>query len=164
MENNSKEILDSVMREITKGQYKKDKKKRDKKKKRPKKRLSPAQKRALKKARKKSHTGQAKKKRQKTKKKRKKQGIYSSIERDRDMDNLEKMIDSIVGEAEVKVREVIADLVDTDLSSSNEQQGKFAQMIKGLAFSEDPISNKFMKGLDKLITEYGKKFLEENKE
>jgi len=63
---------------------------------------------------------------------------------------------------QVDIKKIIKDLVDSDLSSTNEQQGKFSQLIRGLAFSKDPLSNKFMKGLDSLITKYGTNFLKEN--
>jgi hypothetical protein len=50
------------------------------------------------------------------------------------------------------VKKIIKDIVDKDLSGSNEQQGAFAEMIKGLAFSDDPLSNEFMKKVDKAVT------------
>jgi hypothetical protein len=50
------------------------------------------------------------------------------------------------------VKKIIQDIKDKDLSGSNEQQGAFAEMIKGLAFSDDPLSNEFMKKVDKAIT------------
>jgi hypothetical protein len=50
------------------------------------------------------------------------------------------------------VKKIIKDIKDKDLSGSNEQQGAFAEMIKGLAFSDDPLSNEFMKKVDKTIT------------
>lgn len=49
---------------------------------------------------------------------------------------------------EVDVMKIIKDLIDTNFSGSNEEQGKAAQLFKGLAFSDDPRSNKFMKAID----------------
>ena len=72
-------------------------------------------------------------------------------------------IEVIQEQDSIDVRKIIKDIVDTDLSVSNEQQGKFSQMIKGLAFSDDPLSNKFMKEVDKMITKLGNDFLEKNK-
>jgi len=50
---------------------------------------------------------------------------------------------------EVDVGEIIKELVDTSFGGSNEEQMKAVQLLKGLATSEDPKSNKFMKALDK---------------
>jgi len=47
------------------------------------------------------------------------------------------------------VKKIIKELIDTDFGGSNEAQGKAVQLMKGLAFSEDPLSNKFMKALNK---------------
>ena len=89
-------------------------------------------------------------------------------EKDKDTENKEVEEESEdeeeLNEAEVAVEKIIKDLVDSDLSSTNEEQGKFSEIIKGLAFSNDPKSNAFMKGLDKVVTEYGKEFLSNNKE
>lgn len=52
------------------------------------------------------------------------------------------------GEA-TDVKEVIDEVIDTNWSGSNEEQMKAVQLLKGLATSEDPLSNKFMKELDK---------------
>jgi len=67
-------------------------------------------------------------------------------------------------EKEIDARKIIKDLEATNLSGSNKEQGKFAQMIKGLAFSNEEISNQFMKELDKVTTEISKKILGEKKE
>ena len=50
-------------------------------------------------------------------------------------------------------KEMIKTLVDTNFSGSNEDQGKAVQLLKGLAFSEDPISNKLMKKLDQWFSD-----------
>lgn len=73
------------------------------------------------------------------------------------MSKASKILDSIVestqtDEAEVNVQEVIKELIDSDFSGSNEEQGKAAQLFRGLAFSEDESANKFMKALDKFTS------------
>ena len=49
---------------------------------------------------------------------------------------------------EDKSLEAIKDLIDTKWSGSNEEQGKAVALLKGLAFSDTDVSNKFMKELD----------------
>jgi len=66
-------------------------------------------------------------------------------------------------EEAVDAKKIIKDLADTDFSGSNAEQGKMAALVKGLAFSDEPESNKFMKALDKFTTDYGKN-LESKKE
>lgn len=53
---------------------------------------------------------------------------------------------------EVDAKKIIADLGKTDWGSDNEAQMKAVQLLKGLALSEDPISNKFMKSLSDAST------------
>lgn len=62
--------------------------------------------------------------------------------------------------AEVDVEKVIKDLAKS-YGDSNEDQGKMVALIKGLAFSDDPEANKFMKALDKWTTEYANKNVKE---
>ena len=57
------------------------------------------------------------------------------------------------------VEKIIKDL-GADLGGSNEDQGKMAQLFKGLAFSDDPAANKYMNALNKWTTEYSKKMNE----
>lgn len=57
--------------------------------------------------------------------------------------------DKEVIEEAVDVKAVIKEVIDTNWSGSNEEQLKAVQLLKGLATSEDPLSNKFMKALDK---------------
>lgn len=52
---------------------------------------------------------------------------------------------------EVSVAKIIKDLQATDFSGSNEEQLKAVQLLKGLATSEDPMSNEFMKELAKHV-------------
>ncbi len=47
------------------------------------------------------------------------------------------------------IKKVINELIDTNWSGSNEEQMKAVQLLKGVATSDDPESNKFMKSLDK---------------
>ena len=49
----------------------------------------------------------------------------------------------------VDVSKIIKELISTGWSGSNDEQGKAVQLLRGLAFSDDPLSNKFMKALDK---------------
>jgi len=55
-------------------------------------------------------------------------------------------------EEKVDVGKIIKDLIDTNFSGSNEEQGKAAQLFKALAFSDDPRANKFMKKVDELTS------------
>lgn len=55
-----------------------------------------------------------------------------------------------------KAKKVIKDLADA-YGDSNDAQGKMVQLLKGLAFSDDPEANKFMKALDKWTTQQSKK-------
>ena len=56
---------------------------------------------------------------------------------------------------EADVKKIIKDLSNS-YGDSNEEQGKMVSLLKGLAFSDDPEANKFMKALDKWTTEYSK--------
>lgn len=51
----------------------------------------------------------------------------------------------------VDAKQVIQDLINTESSDDNQEQGKLAQLVKGLAFSEDPRSDAFMKRLTDMI-------------
>lgn len=52
------------------------------------------------------------------------------------------------GGGKANVQKVIKALINTKFSGSNEEQGKAVQLLRGLAFSDDPVSNKFMQKLD----------------
>ena len=69
-----------------------------------------------------------------------------------------------IQDAEVDVKKIIKDLGDTNFSGSNDEQGKMVALLKGLAFSDDPLSNKFMKALDKATTEISKEVLKDVKD
>jgi len=58
-------------------------------------------------------------------------------------------------EADAKVSKIIKD-IGGNFSGSNEEQMKAVQLLKGLATSDDPQANKFMKALDKATTEISK--------
>jgi len=62
-------------------------------------------------------------------------------------------------EAEVDVNKIIKDLGDLNWSKSNETQGKGVSLMRGLAFSDDPKANEFMKAVDKATTIIAKKVL-----
>jgi hypothetical protein len=59
------------------------------------------------------------------------------------------------------VKKIIKDLAGA-YGDSNENQGKMVQILKGLAFSDDPKANEFMKALDKWTTSQSKKMFKEN--
>jgi hypothetical protein len=52
-----------------------------------------------------------------------------------------------MGEA-VNVSDIIKTVISTDWSKDNESQMKVLQLMKGIATSDDPKSNKFMKAID----------------
>lgn len=56
---------------------------------------------------------------------------------------------------EPDVSKIIADL-GSAMAGSNEEQMKAVQLLKGLALSDDPKANKFMKALDKATTQISK--------
>jgi hypothetical protein len=55
-------------------------------------------------------------------------------------------------EEAVDPKAIIKELIDTGWSGSNEEQMKAVQLLKGLATSDDPASNAFMKKLDKFTS------------
>ena len=48
-------------------------------------------------------------------------------------------------EAEADIDSVIQALIDAKPSDDNKDQGKFVQLMRGLAFSDDPKATAFMK-------------------
>lgn len=76
------------------------------------------------------------------------------------MDKINEAYQKIIGEKtineEVDVKSVIDQVIDTNWSGSNEEQMKAVQLLKGLAVSDDPMSNKFMKALDKATSDLDK--------
>lgn len=63
-------------------------------------------------------------------------------------DKGESLEDNETLEEAVDVKAIIKEVIDTDWSKDNDQQMKVVQLLKGIATSEDPMSNKFMKKLD----------------
>lgn len=55
-------------------------------------------------------------------------------------------------EEAVDASKIIKELIDTSFGGSNKEQAKAVQLLKGLAFSDDPLSNKFMSALDKFTS------------
>jgi hypothetical protein len=72
--------------------------------------------------------------------------------------NFKKEYNNLSEEESVDVEKVIKDLANA-YGDSNEAQGKMSQLIRGLAFSDDPKANEFMELLDKATTEISKKVL-----
>ena len=64
---------------------------------------------------------------------------------------------------EVDAKKVIADLGKTDWGVDNDAQMKAVQLLKGLALSDDPASNKFMKGLSDASTKLAQTIVAESK-
>jgi hypothetical protein len=65
------------------------------------------------------------------------------------METLLQLSHRFLAEANVDIGQIIKALIDTSFGGSNEEQMKAVQLLKGLALSDDPASNKFMKALDK---------------
>jgi len=49
------------------------------------------------------------------------------------------------------VSKIIKDLIDTPASDSNDDQGKFVQLLRGLAFSDDPKATTAVKRIMKMV-------------
>jgi len=64
-------------------------------------------------------------------------------------------------EKKVDVKGVIKSLGETDWGKDNEAQMKAVQLLKGIALSEDPLSNKFMKQLSDASTVIAQNLLKE---
>jgi len=65
--------------------------------------------------------------------------------------NISESIKKFKANEEVNTDKVIKSLVDAKPSSNNADQGKFVQLLKGLAFSDDAKATEFMKKLMKAI-------------
>jgi len=74
-------------------------------------------------------------------------------------DKIEIIKESKLQEADVS--KIIKDLGD-NFGGSNEEQMKATQLLKGLATSDDPKANEFMKKLDKATTKISKEMSESN--
>lgn len=64
---------------------------------------------------------------------------------------------------EADIKKIIKSM-QGNFSGSNEEQMKGVQLLKGIATSDDPLSNKFMKALDKATTKISKDVLGTAKE
>jgi len=53
-----------------------------------------------------------------------------------------------------KAEQVISDLVKTNFSKDNDSQAKALELMKGLAFSDEEISNKFFAHLEKAVNSF----------
>lgn len=51
-----------------------------------------------------------------------------------------------------ETKRAIQSLISTNFGGSNEEQGKAVQLMRGLAFSDDPAANKFMQALNKFTS------------
>ncbi len=69
---------------------------------------------------------------------------------------IEKMLE--MNEA-VDVKTIIKELMKTDFKGENAEQMKGLQLLKGLATSEDELSNKFIAQLSDAYTKIGKSVL-----
>jgi len=65
---------------------------------------------------------------------------------------LKNKVAEIKKDEAVDVGKVIQSLIDAKPSEDNADQGKIVQLLRGLAFSDDPKSTKFMKKLTSLIS------------
>jgi len=55
-------------------------------------------------------------------------------------------------EVKNKAIEIVKELIDTSWGGDNKEQGKAVQLLRGLAFSDEDVSNKFMAALDKFTS------------
>ena len=80
------------------------------------------------------------------------------------MESIRKLSSSYkdIQEAKFDINKVIKDLGD-DFSGSNEDQMRGVQLLKGLALSDDPKANEFMKKLDVATSQISQEMSEEKK-
>ena len=76
----------------------------------------------------------------------------------------EKVEDSKVIVEAVDIKKIIETLRDTDFKGDNKEQMRGLQLLKGLATSDDDLSNKFMEALSDAFTTVAKKVLGGDKE
>lgn len=75
------------------------------------------------------------------------QEAYNNIVQEQDDDNGDDKGKNNGGSAGV-----IKSIISTSFGGSNEEQMKAVQLLKGLATSDDPASNKFMQKIDKFTS------------
>jgi len=72
--------------------------------------------------------------------------------------------ESVIMDKKTDVQKIIKVLGDTDWGNDNEAQMKAVQLLKGIALSDDPMSNEFMKALSDASTGIAKRVLGGKKE
>lgn len=77
--------------------------------------------------------------------------IFEKLRVSENINNLGDNPEGVFGVVAVDedVDQIIKDLIDTEFSSSEEEKGKAAEMLKGLFFSEDPKAKEMISKLDK---------------
>lgn len=68
------------------------------------------------------------------------------------MGKFKEVYETLIKEEKVDVKKIIKDLGDINWGDNNEKQMKAVQLLKGIALSEEDISNKFMKALSNAST------------
>ena len=61
----------------------------------------------------------------------------------------------------IDVKKIISDLGNTDWGEDNSAQAKAVQLLKGLAFSDEKLSNDFMQSLSDASTKIAKELVED---
>jgi len=72
---------------------------------------------------------------------------------------VDSFLAEVIEEEKPDVKKLIGDLGKTNWGSDNDAQMKAVQLLKGLALSDDPKSNEFMKALSDASTGIAKKVL-----
>jgi hypothetical protein len=65
---------------------------------------------------------------------------------------------------EEKAKQAIEELIDTNWSASNEDQGKASQLFKALAFNDSNLANNFIKKIDEYTNTLKDEFLNKKEE
>ena len=81
--------------------------------------------------------------------------LYPNLKVEKVKEVMNEEVDKI-DEAKDQASSVIAELINTSWSGSNEEQMKAVQLLKGIALSDEEVSNKFMKALDKFTSSLNK--------
>jgi len=77
--------------------------------------------------------------------------LYPNLRVEKVKEVMNEEVDKI-DEAKDQAPSVIAELITTSWSGSNEEQMKAVQLLKGIALSDEEVANKFMKALDKFTS------------
>lgn len=78
--------------------------------------------------------------------------MHQPLEEDYSDDPTIDQLISFDEKGNVNISEIIKTLIDTSFGGDNQSQMKAVQLLKGLATSNDPLSNKFMQALDKFTS------------